>query len=208
MIYFANPCAPAVIEAMTAGLLGLIDTPTQRNTTAAATIHAAGGIWCADNGAFSDRWDVTRWWSWLTAQSTHAGSCAFAVAPDVVADAAATYERSMPWIEPIRALGYPAAYVAQNGLTVDTCPWDSVDYLFLGGDTAWKLGPEARELTAAAVHRGTPVHCGRVNSERRYEYARAIGCSSADGTFLTYGPDKNLPQLLAWGRNVHQGQLF
>jgi hypothetical protein len=25
-----------------------------------------------------------------------------------------------------------------------------------------------------------------------------MGCDSADGTFLTFGPDVNLPRLLAW----------
>jgi hypothetical protein len=28
--------------------------------------------------------------------------------------------------------------------------------------------------------------------------AKRMGCDSADGTFLTYGPDVNLPRLLSW----------
>lgn len=48
---------------------------------------------------------------------------------------------------------------------------------------------------------------GRVNSERRYRYALAIGCDSADGTYLTFGPDQNLPDVLAWSRLNLQGAL-
>jgi hypothetical protein len=77
-------------------------------------------------------------------------------------------------------------------------PWGEFDVLFLGGTTAWKLGPAARDLTAQAVGRGVPVHMGRVNSRRRLHYAHTIGCSSADGTYLTFGPDTNLPKLLGW----------
>src|SRR5258706_10861219 len=81
---------------------------------------------------------------------------------------------------------------AQNGLEQLTVPWDDFDVLF-GGDTAWKLGPEARELVAKARCRGKAAHLGRVNSQRRLQYAAAIGCDSSDGTFLAFGPDQNLP---------------
>jgi hypothetical protein len=33
---------------------------------------------------------------------------------------------------------------------------------------------------------------------RRLRYATSIGCHSADGTFLAFGPDRNLPRLLGW----------
>lgn len=39
-----------------------------------------------------------------------------------------------------------------------------------------------------------------MNSLRRLTYAAAIGCHSADGTYLAYGPDRNLPTLLRWLR--------
>ena len=88
-------------------------------------------------------------------------------------------------------------------------PWDDFDVLFLGGDTAWKLGPAARQLAAEARQRGKGVHMGRVNSLKRYRYADAIGCTSADGTFLRFGPDIRLPELLSWARNVRdQVTLF
>jgi hypothetical protein len=39
---------------------------------------------------------------------------------------------------------------------------------------------------------------GRVNSQKRFSYAQSIGCDSADGTFLAFGPTQNLPRLLSW----------
>jgi hypothetical protein len=78
-----------------------------------------------------------------------------------------------------------------------------MDVLFIGGDTEWKLGPVASDLAAQAKRRGKWVHMGRVNSEKRLRYADAIGCDSADGTYLTFGPDVNLPKTLAWLRGIH-----
>lgn len=72
--------------------------------------------------------------------------------------------------------------------------------LFVGGSTAWKLGGAARSIIRQAKALGKHVHMGRVNSERRYRYALAIGCDSCDGTYLTFGPDINLPAVLAWSR--------
>lgn len=202
MRYLANPCSPAVIGHMEAGALGFIATPAQGNR------RPPGVAWCADNGCFSDRWDETRWWSFLVANADAASDCLFAVAPDVVGNAEATLAKSEPWLPKIRALGYPAALVAQDGLEDLPVPWASFDCLFIGGTTEWKLGPEARALVAEAKLHGKWVHMGRVNSERRWLYAEAIGCDSADGTFLTFGPDVNLPRLLAWTRSSAQLALF
>lgn len=214
MLYFANPCGDAVITAMQAGMIGYIDTPAQGNKR-----PDDGVAWCADNGCYSDKWDEAKWWQFLTDNAHAANTCLFAVAPDVVGDAFATTVRFRKWGHRIRALGYPVAYVAQDGLeklrgrTVDggltfPVPWGSIDCLFIGGSTEWKLGEAAREIVAEAKRRGKWVHMGRVNSERRYEYARAIGCDSVDGTYLTFGPDVNLPKLLAWTRLAGQPPLF
>lgn len=200
-MYMANPCGVAT-EAMLAGRLGFIDTPAQGNA------RPDGVTWCADNGAFSDNFDEAKWWRFLNANAHAAATCLFAVAPDVVGDAGATMERSLPWLPKIRALGYPAAFVAQDGLENLDVPWDEFDCLFIGGSTDWKLGPHARALVAEAKARGKWAHMGRVNSERRWKYADAIGCDSVDGTFLVFGPDVNLPKLLAWTRNNDQGALF
>jgi len=203
MLYLANPCGPVVRRAMLDGLIGYIDTPAQRN------IRGAGVVWCADNGCFGQGYPGDeRWLAWLTKHKDDAATCLFATAPDVVGDAAATLERSAPFLPKIRALGYPAALVAQDGLEDLVVPWDDFDVLFIGGTDAFKLGAAARGLVREAKARGKHVHMGRVNSGKRYKYAHAIGCDSVDGTYLTFGPKKNLPKLLSWSRLEDQGALF
>src|SRR6516225_10366818 len=81
------------------------------------------------------------------------------------------------------------AFVAQNGQERLPVPWDEFSVLFIGGDDEWKLGEPERDLAAEARLRGKRIHMGRVNSLKRMRYARAIGCDSADGTFIRYGPD-------------------
>lgn len=203
MLYLANPCGPAVIDAMQDGRIGFIDTPAQRNK------RPAGLTWCADNGCFGKGYPGDeKWLGWLEKHAHEAASCLFATAPDVVGDAVATLARSAPFLPKIRALGYPAALVAQDGLEDLEVPWDEFDVLFIGGSTDWKLGAAARGLIREAKARGKWVHMGRVNSEKRYRYAHEIGCDSADGTYLTFGPKTNLPKLLTWSRVEDQPALF
>lgn len=202
MLYLANPCGPEVVRAMRNREIGYIDTPAQGNK------RPLGVIWAADNGCFGKGYPGDEeWFAWLQRNATDAPTCLFAVAPDVVADAPATLARSAPWFAPIRALGYPVALVAQDGLEDLQIPWGDFDALFIGGSTAWKLGPYARVVIREARHRGKWIHMGRVNSERRYRYAHALGCDSADGTFLVFGPDKNLPRLKTWLRSADQGVM-
>lgn len=204
MRYFANPTTASVRDEMTNGTISAIMTPKQGNTL------PEGVEWCADNGCYGKGWPgETAWLTWLESYTPEQRSrCRFAVAPDVVGDAAATLARSLPWLAHIRALGYPAAYVAQDGSETISPPWDALDVLFIGGSTEWKLGHHARALVREArQQRGKRVHMGRVNSERRYRYALAIGCDSADGTYLTFGPEVNLPSVLSWLRVTDQSAL-
>lgn len=193
MHYFATASGPSVRDAMRAGLLGQIVTPAAGNRL------ILGVDWCADNAVFANCYpgDDT-YLAWLDSRSWAAHRCAFAVAPDVVGDAAATLSRSAPMLPRLREAGYPAALAAQNGLEHLPVPWDEFDALFLGGDTAWKLGQHARRLTADAKAHGKWVHMGRVNSRRRLQIAAHMGCDSADGTYLAHAPDQNLPRLLDW----------
>src|SRR5512139_3799781 len=168
------------------GLLGQIVTPAEGKKP------VEGAEWIADNSVFAGRYPGdAAYLTWL-AGLPHLDRCRFAVAQDVVCDHKATLARSLPMLAAIRAL-VPVAFVAQNGATVHNLPWTEFDALFLGGDTDWKLGAEARALVAEARRRGMWVHMGRVNSARRMRYATAIGCASADGTYLAFGPDTNLP---------------
>ncbi len=208
MLYLTPPVGEPVIAAFAAGQLGLIESPLQQMPKWVGRAHAIGTPWCADNGCFTDAWDETKWWTWLQGRVPYAGTCLFATAPDVVGDAGATLDLSTPWLERIRFLGFPVALVAQDGLEELTVPWDDFDVLFLGGTDSFKLGPAARLLTGEARRRGKPVHMGRVNSEKRFAYARAIGCTSVDGTAVVFNPGRRLPELLSWSRSLDQPYLI
>lgn len=176
------------------GLLGMIATPCAGNAVPAEV------DWCADNGGFiAERYPGDdAYLRWLDRRVDRADRCAFATAPDVYADAARTLHRSVPMLKRIRAAGYRAALVLQDGQEHLDVPLDACDAVFIGGTTTWKLGPAAAQLAAAARAYGLWVHMGRVNSRTRLRYAASIGCHSVDGTYLAYGPDRNLSRLLGW----------
>lgn len=185
---------------MRAGRLGMIATPAAGNRI------ESGVDWIADNAAFTGRYPGDGvYLTWLAARAVHRERCALATAPDVVGDATATWALSRSVLPRIRALGYPAALVAQDGLEGLNVDWTAFDALFLGGTTPWKLGPAAAHLATHARSLGLHVHMGRVNSLRRLTYAARIGCASADGTHLTYGPHRKLPELLGWLEHVNTG---
>lgn len=195
MLYLATPSGPKVREAMTSGRIGCMTTPAQGNVVPDAAAYAC------DNGKFGKGWPgADAWWSWLQATVERYGAerCLWAVAPDIPFDAAGTLAESAPWLHRIRSLGIPAAFAAQDGSEAGLIPWDQLDVLFLAGSTDWKLGPAAADLAAETRRRGKNVHMGRVNSERRMHHAVAIGCDTADGTYLAFGPDVNLPKVFAW----------
>lgn len=201
MRYFATPSTQRVRDAMSAGLIDCITTPRQGNRI------PAGARFCADNGVYGKGFPgEDAWWSWIARLPVD--RCEFVVAPDVVEDAAATIARSAPWLPRIRAAGFPVAFVAQDGQEQIPVPWDGFDVLFLGGATNWKLGRHARDLAQQAKNRGKRVHMGRVNSGQRMAYARSIGCDSADGTYLAFGPNANLPTLLTWLRESDHPYLW
>lgn len=203
MLYLSTPSGPAVRAQMRAGRLGWMNTPRQGNRL------PHGVTWAADNGRYGKGWPGTdRWLRWLAEHQDRADTCLFAVSPDVPMDAAATLKESTPWLERIRDLGYPAAFAAQDGAEGTCLPWDEFDVLFLAGSTEWKLGQAARGLTDEALARDKQVHMGRVNSARRYSYARSIGCQSADGTFLAFAPDTNLARCLRWASEAQSPPLL
>lgn len=198
MLYLATASTEGVRDAMRAGHLGQMTTPLSGNRL------EAGVPWALDNGCFSNQWSEARW---RQALERYAGvpGCLFAVVPDVVASASATDELWTRWVSVVREHGYPAAYVLQNGCR--RIPPDA-DAVFTGGDTAWKLGASARHLIGTAKSRGLWCHMGRVNSLRRLRLAAQDGYDSVDGTFLAFGPDKNLPRLLAYLRRATEPSLF
>ena len=187
---------------MSGGMLGCLSTPAQGSRV------PDGCVWAADTGCYTSRryCGDQRWLQWLAGHPGDRSRCLFATAPDMVGDAAATLDRSRPWLPAIRDLGYRAALVAQEGLEHLPVPWDEFDVLFIGGaSTEWKLGPAATQLARHAVAHGKRVHLGRVNSLRRLRHAVRIGATSADGTYLTYAPDTNLTRCLRWLDHIHTG---
>ncbi|MFG2677010.1 hypothetical protein [Streptomyces sp. NPDC048445] len=206
MLYLATPSGPDVRTAMTAGLLGCMTTPAQGNRI------PDGALYACDNGKFGKGWPgAAAWFDWLERTVTRYGAdrCLWAVAPDIPFDAAGTLAESLPWLPRIRQLGAPAAFAAQDGCEHGLIPWDDLDVLFLAGSTEWKTGRAARQLAAEAINRGKTVHMGRVNSRRRLRLAHEFGCLTADGTYIAFGPDTNLPATLAWSAEINgQPALF
>ncbi|RCG19067.1 hypothetical protein DQ384_38495 [Sphaerisporangium album] len=176
----------------------MITTPKQGNRL------LAGHPWCADNGVYTGRYPGDEaYLTWLRRLRPLAHNCLFAVAPDVVGDHLRTLTRSRNMLVKIRELGYPAAFVAQDGMQFSSWdPWDEIDCLFIGGGDEFKLSRDAAELVDVANSLGKWTHMGRVNSLRRYRYAAAIGCDSVDGTHLTFAPDQNLHEVLQWRQIV------
>lgn len=163
-------------------------------------------VWAADNGCFASAhsFELDRYLAWLDRMRAVPG-CLFATAPDVVCDAAATWERSRDVLPRLRALGYRAALVVQNGIRdVD---WLAIDAVFVGGDDAFKFSQEATDITRDARRRGLWAHMGRVNSWTRWERCAEVGYDSADGTCIAFGPDANLPRVRSWIERDKQTRL-
>lgn len=188
-MYLANPSTPKVRAAISRGLLGCMQSPAQGNRL------QPDWTWAMDNGCFTTAWKAGRWITALERNLPHVERCLFAVVPDAVADPVETARRWRIWRPVVAELGYPAAYVLQDGET--SVPWDEMACLFVGGTTDYKLSPEAERWAVEAKRRGKWVHWGRVNSRRRFA-ATALTGDSADGTFLAFGPDVNLPRLVSW----------
>ncbi len=223
LLYLANPSTDLIRAKMASGHIGAIMSRAQGNAL------PDDALFCVDNscGPGRDGQPGTAYpgdnayLAYLQKLAALDGAdpcdpdtsrCLFAVAPDVLCDAAGTLRRSRYMLPVIRhEIGLPAALVAQNGLEHILAAmshreldefWSAFSVLFLGGDDDWKLGPAAAALTAEAHRRRRWVHMGRVNTRQRLRYAAYTGCDSADGTGMTRAPDKNLAQMLAWLREI------
>lgn len=165
--------------------VGHLLCPRSRNLPWSAT-------WAADNSAFSS-FDESAWLRMLDRIAFQPG-CLFVTLPDVVGNASRTLALYHQHVGRVLERGLPPGFVLQNGIThTPGVPNDAVA-LFLGGDTAFKLGPVARQFAGEARRRGLWVHMGRVNSTKRVQYAAAIGCHSVDGSGFAKFADVMFPR--------------
>jgi len=134
-----------------------------------------------DNDAFiswrdNKPWDVEAWrrmiqWIRMTGQKP-----LWAAVPDVVADREATMTNWPIYRDEIKRIGWPAAFVVQNGMKLEDVP-DDADVVCVGGTDKWKM--PSLEMWTANFPR---VHCLRVNSQQDIEACERLGCESVDGT--------------------------
>ena len=190
------------------GTIGLLKTPATGYSVANVK------VWALDNGAFTDQYPGHEaYLQLLDRLEPHKDRCLFVALPDVVGDARATLQRSHEIWHQVRVeKGWPVALVLQDGMqdhpVRSFIPWDALDWVFVGGSDEFKLGPGARSLCSEAHARGVKIHVGRVNSLKRFAYARdALHADTADGTALAFNPSARLPEVLSWLRSNDQGRL-
>jgi hypothetical protein len=155
-----------------------------------------------DNGCFTagDKWDETKWINYLARQTR--ANVRFAVSPDVYCDSVASLERGMEYAPILADMGLPVGLVAQGTDPNLAYPWSEFHCLFLGGRqlkdprAEWKESQACAKLVAEARRHGLWVHMGRVNDQYRYAHAERIGCHSADGSMLAFGPDANIGRVV------------
>lgn len=193
MLYLTPATGQIVKEIILEGHFGQIVSPKSGEKI------IPGANWALDNGCFSDSWSESRWTKNIVRYSNEP-NCLFAVVPDVVCDAEETDRLWYEWSDFVKECGYKAAYVLQNGCT--HIP-DNADAVFAGGDTDWKLGPEAAHWALQARQRGLWTHMGRVNSLKRLRYAKEQGYDSCDGTFIVFAPSRNAPIMSRWVQKVN-----
>lgn len=202
-MYLSGSKHPAIAADLAEGTIGLLATPATRYTLDGVA------VWAADNGAYTGRYPGDDLFlAWLGRLAAHRPRCLFVAAPDVVADAEATLSRLPAMADRLRMAGWPVALVGQDGMERLEVPWHLFDWLFVGGTTDWKLGAGGVSLIRRAQAAGKRVHVGRVNTRRRYWLFRGLGCDSADGTSIAYGPDVNAARLRDWMAESVQGVMW
>jgi hypothetical protein len=152
-----------------------------------------GRVWAADNDCFQQL-DPDAYRKMLHTIPTD--GCKFVTAPDVVGDHKATLARWSRWSPLLSRLGFPAAFVIQDGCHTFRQVPDDASAVFIGGTTRYKLSTVAQQITADAKAAGRWVHMGRVNTVRRIQLAQSWGCDSIDGTSFSMFSDTYIPRAL------------
>lgn len=177
---------------------GLICTPSRWDVDIPKDV-----LWCADNEVFTNRFEWKRYKRWLIKMKPFSEQCIFVVAPDVVGNAQMTNTWYLEYAPRIREIGYPVAFVAQDGQ--QHLPFPDFDALFIGGSTTWKMSKSADSCISYAQSVGKWTHVGRVNSQRRIKHFQLVGVDSVDGTSITFAPDNTIRRL---NKQLLQKPLF
>lgn len=142
-----------------------------------------GWKWMMDNNQFSGNFDAKTWLTALLKYLPYKENCIGIPIPDVVGNALETLRRFSQYWRVVHDLGYPVAFVSQDGITPEITPWNYFDVLFVGGTNDHKLHDEASIMIAEARERGKRVHIGRVNYPKRLR--QFWMADSVDGTGIT-----------------------
>lgn len=161
-----------------AGNVGFLVTPSGNHKPETVLAHTR--TWAADNDCFQGL-DKPAFERMLAKWHGQPGGL-WVNAPDVVGDARATLERFAEWEPKIHGMGFRVTLTLQDGQEGLPVPWESLEAVFLGGSTRWKLSAPAVALCKEAKERGKWVHVGRVNSLNRMRWAAQIGADSIDGS--------------------------
>jgi hypothetical protein len=128
--------------------------------------------------------------------------------PDVVGKSRETLALWPKWKDVIRAFGYRPALVLQDGMSLGEVDMRNPPALFIGGTTEYKLSETVREIVAWMGKRRIPIHMGRVNTQKRIEYAYQIGCTSCDGSGFSKWPDTRIPMGIRWIKKAKEPTLL
>ncbi|HEY1292855.1 MAG TPA: hypothetical protein VGJ60_07250 [Chloroflexota bacterium] len=202
MIYLSGVVRPEILGARAD--LGVMMTPRAGNRPDLSRTY-----WALDNGLYHDtdeperQFDDDRFFRLLDATERYKPTCLFLVCPDVPYEDVNTITLSMLWWPALRKTGYPLALAAQNGMERWRIPWECYDWLFLGGTVDWKFSPGAAGMVRQAKARGLRVHLGKCNSLKRLVWAKALGCDTADGTYVAFrarggGKGRGVREIAGW----------
>jgi len=129
----------------------------------------------------------------------------WAIIPDTVGNAEATFAKWDKYYGYVRDAEIPAALAVQNGMTVEQVkslkPGPSV--ICVGGTTEWKWS--TIEMWAKAFPR---VHLLRCNSPTKLKYLEDLGVESCDGTGWNRGDKDQTLGLETWAREKSTQKLY
>ena len=186
---------------------GSIVNPYNKDIVTSTLRIQKGWKWICDNGAFTGKFQEDTFFAFLDRMAEYRSQCIFVVAPDVVGDANKTLEKFGKFATRIKALGYPVAFVAQDGQEDLEFP-DNFDCLFIGGSTEWKMSYKAEICIKRAQALGKWVHVGRVNTRKRIRHFALLNIDSVDGTAIVFKPDERIRQIKRWTHETKQPLFY